>query len=91
MRFWDASALTPLLVPEAASAAVRTLLATDSAVVAWWGTRVECTSALRRREREGMLSTPEVRRAQSRLDVLSDSWSEILPGDAVRTAAVADD
>lgn len=87
MRFWDASAVAPLIVREAASEALRAGLATDPAIVAWWGTRVECASALRRREREGALSPLDVRRALSLLDELSGSWSEVLPGDAVRQSA----
>ena len=51
MRFWDATALMPLLVVEGPSETMRDLRASDDAMVVWWGSRVECVSGLRRRER----------------------------------------
>ncbi len=58
MRFWDASAIVPLLAQQGATTRIRALLAEDSGVMAWWGTPVECESALARLRREGQL-TPE--------------------------------
>ena len=63
MRFWDASALVPLLFSERWSEQAGQLLREDAAMVVWWGSRVECVSALRRREREGALDAADARRA----------------------------
>ena len=87
MRFWDASAIVPLLVAEAATGAALDLLDADPEMLVWWGTPVECTSALARREREGAHSTAGVTAAAERLRQLAAAWQEILPADPVRTIA----
>lgn len=87
MRFWDASATVPLLAAEPASEELRELLVADEAMVVWWGNRVECASALRRREREVSANQLVVRQWFARLDTLSAEWSEIEPGEAVRMLA----
>ena len=52
------------------------LLASDSVMAAWWATRVECSSALRRRDREGTISPAAgVRRGLARLGTLSEAWT----------------
>src|SRR5262249_36587065 len=55
MRFWDSSALVPLVVQQAASAEVEAWIAEDAAVVAWTLTPVELVSAVRRLLREDAL------------------------------------
>lgn len=87
MRFWDASAVVPLLVEEPSSGGLRKRLAEDREVLVWWGTPVECASALARREREGALTRAEVIRAEQRLRHLAGSWLEVLPTDSVRSTA----
>ena len=56
MRFWDSSALVPLCFRESASDAVRRIAKADEDMVVWWTSRVECISAMARRQREGVLS-----------------------------------
>ena len=87
MRFWDSSALLPLLVDEPAREHLIGLLEEDSDVLAWWGTPVEIVSALARREREGLLTADEVAAALAGARVLTDGWHEIVPSDAVRRTA----
>ncbi|OFX24711.1 MAG: hypothetical protein A2V77_18115, partial [Anaeromyxobacter sp. RBG_16_69_14] len=87
MRFWDASAVVPVLVSELATPALMALLESDPVMLVWWGTPVECTSALARREREAMLAGADVARAHGRLRMVAASWQEVLPADAVRTTA----
>ncbi len=87
MKFWDASAIVPLLVSEAESAGAGALLERDPEMLVWWGTPVECTSALARREREGALAAAEVADAVERLRAASEAWQEVLPADVVRTTA----
>jgi predicted nucleic acid-binding protein len=87
MRFWDSSAIVPLLVEEVASGPMRAEFAADPEIVAWWSTPVECVSALARLEREGALSPPETAEALARLDAVAAAWQEIQPVERVRTTA----
>ncbi len=87
MRFWDASAVVPLLVSEPVTGDVLALLEGDVEMLVWWGTPVECTSALARREREGALAPAGVGEAIDRLRMLSAAWQEVVPADVIRATA----
>jgi predicted nucleic acid-binding protein len=50
VRFWDASAILPLLVAEPTTRRLQALAARDPDMLVWWGSEVECISALVRRE-----------------------------------------
>jgi predicted nucleic acid-binding protein len=88
MRFWDASAIVPLLMTEASTRHVQVLAAKDSAMLVWWGTEVECASAIASLERDGALDEPAVTLAFERLKQFAAGWHEVDPSDAVREAAV---
>ena len=83
MRFWDTSALVPILALEATSAAVREILVDDPEIMVWWATPVECASALARAERDG----GDVEEALQRLDLLASAWHEVDASDKVRQLA----
>lgn len=85
MIFWDSSALVALLVDEADSESRRQQLQADPELAVWWGTPVECESAIQRRFREEVLSAAQARLARERLADLSTSWHEVSPVVAVRT------
>ena len=87
MRFWDTSAIVPLLVTEAATAAMTTELERDPALIVWWGTEVECVSALARLERAGDLDSRALAAAIARLSPLIDAWREVEPIARVRQVA----
>jgi uncharacterized protein len=87
VRFWDASALIPLLIDEPTRAPLLKLLEEDSEILAWWGTTVEIASALARREREKLLAAEEVEAALATAHQLADSWHEIVPSTSVRRTA----
>lgn len=87
MRFWDASAVVPLLVAEAPTRGLLAMLEQDPLMLVWWGTPVECTSAVARREREGALSARDAARALERLRSLGDAWQEVLATDPIRSTA----
>jgi len=87
MRFWDASAVIALLAREPGRDHVLGLLEEDPQMLAWWGTPVEISSALARREREALLGADEVAAALTAARQLADSWHEIVPSDAVRRTA----
>lgn len=88
MRFWDSSALVPLVVRQGASAHMRSLYRSDSAVLAYWTTRVECESAVSRLEREKRLRTAAARTARGRLERFAASWHEVQPLDVLRETAI---
>ena len=87
MKYWDASGIVPLLVRQARTQDMERLLQQDPAMVTWWGTPVECLSALVRLGREGRLSADEMRDAERRLHELRNAWDEVLPGEACRRTA----
>ncbi len=77
MRFWDSSAVVPLLVEEPASASCRGLLRADPKMVVWVLTRTECVSAIRRQVREGDLDEKGAAAAEKRLERLARRWCEV--------------
>lgn len=88
MRFWDSSALVPLMLQQPQTRRIRQLLEEDEELVVWWGSPIECASAIARMHREGHLSAPAERDARSLLDALRKTWFEVQPGDAVREQAL---
>jgi predicted nucleic acid-binding protein len=89
LRYWDASALVPLIVAESDSELVRGWLSEDDHIVTWVWTRTEITSAIERRTRDGLLSRPQRRDVLDRLGVLADGWDEVTEVLAVRSRANA--
>ena len=87
MRFWDSSALAPLLVRQQASGRMRSLYRSDSGVLAWWGARVECESAISRLEREGRLKRGSASAARRRLALFASTWHEVQPSELLRDNA----
>ena len=87
MRFWDSSAILPLLIQEAFTDPVQNVLRADSGVVYWWGTPVECYSALWRRQRDGSISHTTLLTSAQWLQRLLASAVEIQPKQALRAAA----
>jgi hypothetical protein len=79
--------VVPLVVEETTSKACRHLLRADRGQLVWCLTRAEIVSALWRRRREGLLGEAEVQKAERRLDLLSDRWSEVDAVVVVREAA----
>jgi predicted nucleic acid-binding protein len=87
VRFWDSSAIVPLLVLEQSSQRLQSLAVQDSAMLVWWGSAVECVSALARRERDGSLDERVATLAFERLRRLASDWHEVDPNDAIRETA----
>jgi hypothetical protein len=87
MRFWDSSAIVPLLLDQAASDGARAALREDRDMVVWWGTPVEVLSALARAEREGGVAAADFDLARRALDELQERWNEVVPSDEVRERA----
>lgn len=89
MRYWDASALVPLVIEEEGTERTRSWLGEDPSIVTWAWTRVELASAVERRVRQGELSRDQRRVVLSRFDELAGSWDEVVDLIAVRARALA--
>ena len=85
--FWDTSAIIPVLLPESRSAALTEALAADREVTVWWGTPVECLSAVYRRHRDSPVPAPLLTEALSRLRALVEDADTVSPTDEVRRRA----
>ena len=68
MRFWDSSAIIPLCLKESASEDAKDLLKGEEDIVVWWTTRIECLSALSRRQREKTLPSGDGLKAKTILN-----------------------
>ena len=88
MRFWDASAIVPLILDEPPSPAVKAEYQRDPEMIVWWATDIECVSAIARRERDGLLSPAAAAAAIERLDFLGAAWQEVQPSPPLRRTAV---
>jgi predicted nucleic acid-binding protein len=77
VKFWDTSAIVPLILEEKVSAACRRELRSDSAMAVWALTRTEVVSALRRRERAGELTVAQTVEALRRLDGRAQRWTVV--------------
>lgn len=89
MRYWDSSALVPLVIDESSSALTRRWLNEDKDVVTWIWTRTEIISAIERRVRQGLLSHAQRRIAVDSLDAFASEWNEVNEVLAVRSRANA--
>ncbi len=87
MRFWDSSAIIPLLVGEATTEAMLATADEDPVMLVWWATQVECVSAIARLERQGDLTSEATLAALGRLDALAEGWNEVQPVEAARRTA----
>jgi hypothetical protein len=88
MRFWDASAIVSLLVAEATTQAMQLLAERDPQMLVWWGSEIECSSAIARLERAAALDGEAALLAFDRLRQLAAGWHEIEPNEIVRENAV---
>jgi hypothetical protein len=88
VRFWDSSALVPLLITEPATRALSALAARDANFAVWWASEPECASALTRRLRERTLDTDAAAFAFQRLRQLASGWQEIEPSETLRETAI---
>lgn len=87
MRFWDSSAVVPLLLDQPASRGLTALARDAEGLAVWWGTVVECTSAIARTARAGVISSAEESQALSLLTAIAAAWTEIQPTEGVRNSA----
>ena len=87
MRFWDTSALLPLVVAERETARAERWLREDAGVLVWTLTRVELLSALARRRRQEPGAARRLLAARRELLAAWERWSEVTAVDLVRRHA----
>lgn len=88
MRYWDTSALVPLMVDEPESRRIRKLLKEDTTIVTWWATPVEIFSAICRYGREGQIKEEEMSVLRTRFSELVASLDLVTPTLALRNRAL---
>ncbi|MEX2154598.1 MAG: type II toxin-antitoxin system VapC family toxin [Gemmatimonadaceae bacterium] len=84
MRFWDSSAIIPLLVRQPASARVDRWWGDDARAAIWTLTPVEITSALWRLARGEDLSDAQAREAEQRAQELADACYTVADVEGVK-------
>ena len=87
MRFWDTSAVVPLLIDEPFAPRVLQLLERDEEMVVWWATGVECRSAIVSARRLERITAETAQRALELLEQLEAAWYEVSPAEEVRRQA----
>lgn len=87
MRFWDSSAIVPLVCREPESSRCRAWLRADPVIVVWAFTTPEVISALCRKRREDRLNQGAFAGAKARLHKIEQAWNEVVSYDAVRARA----
>jgi predicted nucleic acid-binding protein len=87
VRFWDSSAVVPLVLEEPASIACRRALRADPAMAVWALTRTEVVSSIRRLERAGDLDAGGVSTALGRIEARAARWTEVDALEHVRQRA----
>jgi hypothetical protein len=88
VRYWDSSALLPLLAVEPATERRRDHLQEDPVILTWWGSRIECVSALSRLLREQRIGGEQYEQVLRDLEALSTGWTEIQPTEKLRRRAL---
>ena len=88
MRFWDSSALIPIVVREGRSPLVETLATDDPEMMVWWASPVECGSAVHRLRREGVFTPSEAAQVLAGLAAVLDAANAVQPGDEVCAKAL---
>lgn len=76
MKYWDTSALVPLIFVEPQSRAVRHLIFADDAVTVSFLTRIELSAAIARRLRQ---HPDRLQSAAEFADTLENSWVDVDP------------
>jgi uncharacterized protein len=87
MRFWDSSALVPLIVVQSTSAVADQWLAADAAIAVWTLTSVELASAVARLLRERSIDDSAAHAAETRIDQLLGSCHTVIDAEPVKAQA----
>jgi len=88
MKFWDSSALVPLLVKEKETRYCMKTLSDDQEMLVWCLSKVEVISALCRRLRERVFGEEEFQKAKRHLNDLMERAYEVHAIEKVRARAL---
>jgi uncharacterized protein len=88
MKFWDSSAIVPLLLPEKNTDYCLEVLANDPKMLIWCLSGVEVISALCRRVRNAVMDADSFRQAKERLKIMLKTADEVSAVEAVRSRAL---
>lgn len=88
MRFWDSSAIIPLIVKEAQSEYCIQAYRADCDVLAWTMSKIEIFSALCRRLRDGALGPAAFDAATNRMNTLFETIYEVSAIQRVKDRAI---
>jgi uncharacterized protein len=88
MRFWDTSALIPLMLAEPESDRMRQLLGEDGSIITASITPIEIASVLWRRRHAGSLRVSDNYDADAMFAELSARWDEVAYTDVVVETAL---
>lgn len=87
MKFWDSSAIVPLIVPENETDQVITIHTGDPEMVVWLATVTEIYSAIYRKIRDGKIPSSDLVVIRSRMTQLQKAWTEVIQFESVRNKA----
>lgn len=88
MRFWDSSAIVPLLVAQPASGEADRWLAEEAAITLWTLTPIEVASAVRRLVRDGLVPERQADEAEQRTEELLRASHVVVDIEAVKRRAL---
>jgi len=88
VKFWDSSAVVPLALRQPKTTRLESLLRKDRDLALWWGTPLECASALARVVREKLIDAAAARASLQVIQWLSAAAFEVPPAEAVRSRAI---
>jgi predicted nucleic acid-binding protein len=88
MKFWDSSAIIPLLVLEQETEQCIRAYQSDQEVMVWTMSKVEVFSALCRRSREGALTEIDFDSAKKRMNDFFDNAFEVISVQKVKDRAL---
>ncbi len=83
--YWDTSTIIALLVGEPAATRYRRF--ENQPIVTWWGTSVECISAIARRQREGA-GAEIIAETYRRLEAMRAGWQVVYTSESLLRTAV---
>jgi predicted nucleic acid-binding protein len=85
--FWDSSALVPTFLPATHSVTLIPLLRADRRLAMWWGSPVECQSAVYRRHRTTPLRPEVLEEIRQRLTTMVGDADVVAPTTGLRDGA----
>jgi hypothetical protein len=88
MKFWDSSAIVSLVADEENTDYCLKALADDPKMLTWCLSRVEVTSALCRRLRDGLMGPDDFKKSKERLGVILGKATEVSAVEKVRSRAL---